>query len=342
MSTLKELAALVGGELIGNPRLEISGVSEIQNGKPGTITFLANPRYKKYLNDTKAAAVFTNDRNLLKERVGIVVDNPQMALAIILKYFQSAVPRPEGIHPTAIVDPTAEIGENVSIGPYSIIAAGAQIGSGTTIGAHTVIGYNTEIGTDSQLYPRVVIYHDCRIGDRVLIHSGTVIGCDGFGFVTIDDIHHKIPQTGWVTIGHDVELGANCTIDRGTIGDTQIGAGSKFDNLVHVAHNVKIGKGCLVAGEVGFAGSAIIGDYCIFAGQVGVAAHVEVGDRAICAAKTGVTKSISGGKVYAGMPVREIREQNKRDAVLTAVALLKKRLLKLEEKVITPHLAKDE
>ncbi|MCK5330226.1 MAG: UDP-3-O-(3-hydroxymyristoyl)glucosamine N-acyltransferase, partial [Candidatus Marinimicrobia bacterium] len=159
MSTLKELAVLVGGELIGDPRLEISGVSEIQNGKPGTITFLANPRYKKYLNDTKAAAVFTYDRNLLKKQAGIVVDNPQMALAIILKYFQSAVPLAVGIHPTTIVDPTAEIGENVGIGPYSIIETGAQIGSNTTIGAHTVIGYNTEIGTNVQLYPRVVIYH---------------------------------------------------------------------------------------------------------------------------------------------------------------------------------------
>ncbi len=334
MSTLKELAALVGGKLIGDMGLVITGVSEIQNGKPDTITFLANPRYKNHLEDTQAAAVIVADRELLGEHNGIIVDNPQLAIAQILAHFQSPLPQPDGIHSTALVDPSAVIGENVGIGPFAVIEADAQIGSGTTIGAHTVIGHRATIGSEGHLNARVVIYHDCQIGDRVLIHSGTVIGCDGFGFVTAADIHHKIPQTGRVVVGNDVEFGANCSIDRGTIGDTRIGAGCKFDNLVHIAHNVKIGVGCLIAGEVGIAGSAVIGDYCIFAGQVGVAPHLKVGDRAICAAKTGVTKSIPGGRVYAGMPVREIREQNKRDAVLTAVALLKKRLLKLEAKVL--------
>jgi len=333
LSTLKELALIAGGELIGDARLDITGISEIQNGKQGTITFLGNPLYKKYLPETKASAVLTNDRALLADRNGIVVDNTQLALARLLEYFKPASTRISGIHSTAVIDPSAEIEPDVSIGPHVVIESGVQIGQNSTIEAQVVIGQNSRIGQDCLLYPQVVIYHHCEVGSRTIIHAGTVIGCDGFGFATVDDVHHKIPQNGQVIIGTDVELGANCTIDRGTIGNTTIGDGSKFDNLVHLAHNVKIGRGCLVAGEVGIAGSAVIGDFCVFAGHVGVAPHLTIGDRAVFAAKTGVTKSLPGGKIYAGMPVREIREQNKRDAVMTAVALLKRRMLKLEDKV---------
>ena len=177
------------------------------------------------------------------------------------------------------------------------------------------------------------IYQDCLVGDNVIIHSGTVIGSDGFGFVTENDVHHKIPQTGNVIIGNEVEIGANCAIDRATIDKTIIGDGTKIDNLVHIAHNVKIGKGCLLAAEVGIAGSVEIGDYCVFAGHSAVAPHVKLGSRSILAAKTGVTKSLAGGKTYAGMPAREIKEKNRRDAIFAEVNILKKRFENLENKL---------
>ncbi|MFH1851006.1 MAG: UDP-3-O-(3-hydroxymyristoyl)glucosamine N-acyltransferase [Candidatus Neomarinimicrobiota bacterium] len=342
MTTLGELATLVSGEPVGDARLEIAGVSEIQHGRAGTITFLSNPKYRQYLSDCPAAAIITNQRDLLAGRPGIIVENPQLAIARVLELFQPLLEQPVGIHPTALIAPTTRIGAGVAVGPYTVIESGAEIGDGTIIGAHTFIGQNSRIGQNARIYPRVTIYHHCQLGDRVIIHSGTVLGSDGFGFVTVADQHHKIPQTGQVLVGSDVEIGANCAIDRATIGATVIGDGCKLDNLVHIAHNVKIGKGCLLAGEVGIAGSTVIGDFCIFAGQVGVAPHLTVGDRAVCAAKTGVTKSIPGGKIYAGMPVREIREQNKRDAIITTVALLKKRLLKLEDKVAALSHQKDE
>ncbi len=333
MANLSELAALVGGELVGDSRLEITGVSEIQNGRPGTITFLSNKLYGKYLADTKAAAVVTNDGENLKNLPGIIVKNPQLALVKLLTFFKPESDQPSGIHPKAVIDSAAVLGKNISIGPFAVIEAGARIGDDSIIGANVYIGRNAVIGSNTRLMPGVMIYDHCQVGDRGVIHAGTVIGSDGFGFVTEGQIHHKIPQLGRVKVGDDVEMGGNCSIDRGTIGDTEIGNGTKFDNLVHIAHNVKIGRGCLIAGEVGIAGSARIGNFCIFAGQVGIAPHTTLGDGTICAAKTGVTKSLEGGKIYAGMPAREIREQNKRDAVFATVALLKNRLLKLEDEL---------
>ncbi len=331
MPRLQDLATLINGELVGDPELEITGVSEIQQGQAGTITFLSNPQYRKFAKSTSASAIIVNDPELLGSKSGIVVKHPQLSIARVLEEFRPQLDQRSGIHPTAVVDPTAQIGTDVAIGPFTVIDSQAVIGDGTVLEAHVTVGQGAVLGSNVHLHSQVVVYHHCQVGDDSVIQAGTVVGSDGFGFATVDNQHHKIPQNGRVVIGRNVELGANCAIDRGTIGDTKIGDDCKFDNLVHIAHNVEIGRGSLLAGEVGIAGSAKIGDYCIFAGQVGVAPHVTVGDRAICAAKTGVTKSLDGGKIYAGMPVREIREQNKRDAVLTAVALLKKRVLKLED-----------
>jgi UDP-3-O-[3-hydroxymyristoyl] glucosamine N-acyltransferase len=330
--TLSELAALVEGSIVGDPALPIVGVSEIQHGRPGTITFLGNPKYRRYLDTTEASAVLVTEADLLQGKPGIVVANPQLAMARILDRFRPELEPLRGIHPTAVVDATARIGEQVAIGAYAVVEARATIGSHTTIGHHTVIGQEATIEERVYLHPRVTIYPRCVIGADTLIHSGTVIGSDGFGFVTEEDQHHKIPQVGRVVIGRSVEIGANCTLDRGTIGDTIIGDGTKLDNLVHIAHNVQVGKGCLLTAQVGIAGSVEIGDGCIFAGQSGVAPHVKIGPKAVFAAKTGVTKSLPGGKVYAGMPAREIREQHRREAVYTEILRLKKRLLRLEQK----------
>ena len=311
MTTLSELADLVKGKIVGDPTMVITGVSEIQNGRESTITFLSNLKYKKYLPTTGASAVVVPEESLLDNKPGIVHHNPQLAIAKILGEFTPKLQYTSGVNETAYVDSKAKIGKNVTIGPFSVIEAGVIIGDDSNIGSHTVIDQKTSIGKNCKIFSNIHIYHGTNIGDNAIIHSGTVIGSDGFGFVTDQDINHKIPQNGYVIIGNDVEIGANCAIDRGTIGDTIIEDQCKLDNHVHLAHNVRLGKGCLLTAAVTIAGSVVVGEFCIFAGHVGVAPHVKIGARSVLAAKTGVSKSLTGGKVYAGKTVCEIREQHK-------------------------------
>ena len=331
MTTLSKLADLVKGKIVGDPTMVITGVSEIQNGRESTITFLSNLKYKKYLPTTGASAVVVPEESLLDNKPGIVHHNPQLAIAKILGEFTPKLQYTSGVNETAYVDSKAKIGKNVTIGPFSVIEAGVIIGDHSNIGSHTVIDQKTSIGKNCKIFSNIHIYHGTNIGDNAIIHSGTVIGSDGFGFVTDQDINHKIPQNGYVIIGNDVEIGANCAIDRGTIGDTIIEDQCKLDNHVHLAHNVRLGKGCLLTAAVTIAGSVEVGEFCIFAGHVGVAPHVKIGARSVLAAKTGVSKSLTGGKVYAGMPAREIREQHKREAVYLEVVRIQKRLKILEK-----------
>ena len=331
MTTLSELSDLVKGKIVGDPTMVITGVSEIQNGRESTITFLSNLKYKKYLPTTGASAVVVPEASLLDNKPGIIHHNPQLAIAKILGEFTPKLQYTSGVNETAYVDSKAKIGKNVTIGPFSVIEAGVIIGDDSNIGSHTVIDQKTSIGKNCKIFSNIHIYHGTNIGDNAIIHSGTVIGSDGFGFVTDQDINHKIPQNGYVIIGNDVEIGANCAIDRGTIGDTIIEDQCKLDNHVHLAHNVCLGKGCLLTAAVTIAGSVEVGEFCIFAGHVGVAPHVKIGARSVLAAKTGVSKSLTGGKVYAGMPAREIREQHKREAVYLEVVRIQKRLKILEK-----------
>ena len=331
MTTLSELSDLVKGKIIGDPTMVITGVSEIQNGRESTITFLSNSKYKKYLPSTGASAVVVSKASLLDNKPGIVHHNPQLAIAKILGEFTPKLLYTRGVNETAYVDSKAKIGKNVTIGPFSVIEAGVIIGDDSNIGSHTVIDQKTSIGKNCKIFSNIHIYHGTNIGDNAIIHSGTVIGSDGFGFVTDKDINHKIPQNGYVIIGNNVEIGANCAIDRGTIGDTIIEDQCKLDNHVHLAHNVRLGKGCLLTAAVTIAGSVEVGEFCIFAGHVGVAPHVKIGARSVLAAKTGVSKSLTGGKVYAGMPAREIREQHKREAVYLEVVRIQRRLKRLEK-----------
>ena len=333
MVTLRKLASIVGGEIIGAPDQVIRGASDIKNGAPNTITFLFNSKHKELINQTSASAIIVSDAAILQDKSGIVVANPRLAMAKVLSVFEPSNNIESGIHATAIVHKTAKIGKNVDIGAFSIIGKHTQIADSTTIHNNVSIGNEVVIGTNVVIFPQVAIYSRVNIRNNVIIDMGTVIGSSGYGYETENDVHHKIPQIGSVVIEADVEVGANCTIDRGTIGNTVIGTGTKLDNLVQIAHNVKIGKGCLLMGQVGIAGSAEIGDYCIFAGQSAVKDGVVIGNGAVFAAKSGVTKSVSGNKIYAGMPVREIREKNKRDAVYSQVVSLKKRLIRLEEKL---------
>jgi len=324
--TLGEIAQHVKGSVIGDAGLLISGVSEIQNSKAETITFLGNLKYKQYLADTFAAAIFVTDEAHLGGKPGVIVPNPQRAIAQTLAlFFPENVPE-AGVHPSAHIDPSVTIGNQVFIDAGAVIQANANIGDGTIIGPNVVIGEHVVLGKGCRIRGNVTIYSGSIIGSRNLIHSGTTIGCDGFGFVTQDGIHEKIPQTGNVIIGDDVEIGSNCAIDRATIGSTQIDKMTKIDNLVHIAHNVTIGKGCLLTASFAIAGSSQVGDYCTFAGQVGVAPHVKIGSHSTFAAKSGVTKSLEGGKVYAGFPAREIRDHHKREALLTEVERMRQKL----------------
>ena len=324
--TLREIAAYVDGKVIGERDINVSGVSEIQNSLPGTITFLGNPKYKQFLTETQAEAIFVRNEDHLNGKNGIVVSNPQLAMARTLRLFFPQTSFEPSIHESAVIDSTASVGKNVFIDAGVVIKSGASIGDNAIIGANVVIGNGAAIGTHCSLKPNVTIYHNVIIGDNCIIHSGTAIGCDGFGYVTENNIHEKIPQTGNVVIGNDIEIGSNCAIDRATIGVTSIGDMTKIDNLVHIAHNVKVGKGCLITAGFAVAGSTEIGDYCTFAGQVGIAPHVKIGSNSVFAAKSGVTKSLEGGKVYAGFPAREIKEHNKREAQLHDITRISQKL----------------
>ena len=324
--TLREIAAYVDGKVIGEPDINVSGVSEIQNSLPGTITFLGNPKYKQFLTETQAEAIFVRNEDHLNGKNGIVVSNPQSAMARTLRLFFPKKSFEPSIHESAVIDSTVSVGKNIFIDAGVVIKSGASIGDNSIIGANVVIGNRATIGTNCCLKPNVTIYHNVKIGDNCIIHSGTVIGCDGFGYVKENNIHEKIPQTGNVVIGNDVEIGSNCAIDRATIGVTSIGDMTKIDNLVHIAHNVKVGKGCLITAGFAVAGSTEIGDYCTFAGQVGIAPHVKIGSNSVFAAKSGVTKTLKGGKVYAGFPAREIREHNKKEAQLHDITRISQKL----------------
>ncbi len=334
MTTLKELADLVGGEIVGDPETEISGVSELENAPPGTISFLSFPKYERYLKSTKASAVvMSKGAKLDNKNAAILVKNPTLSFSTILDYFSPAPPRAREVHSTASLGKNVKLGKDVAVGPYTVLEDDVTVADGVVIGPNCAVGRGSSIRSDSELKYHVTLNHNCVIGKNVLVHSGTVIGSDGFGFTAEKGVHYKVPQTGGVVVEDDVEIGANCAIDRGTMGNTVIGKGTKLDNLVHIAHNVKLGKGCLVTGQAGIAGSTVIGDYVAFGGQSGVTDHVEIGSNARIAARAGVTKSIPGDKTYAGMPAKEIRQQNRLDGLFNRLPELVKRINALEQKI---------
>ena len=329
--TLGEIASKIDGVVVGNPNHLIKGVSQIKEANSGTITFFSNPAYRKYLDSTNADAIIVEKQVYLKKKMGIVVKNSQFAMAKTLELFNPILKHKPMIHSKASISNDANIGENVSIGSGVCIEKGVKIGHGCKIGPNSYIGESSVLGKDCQLFSNVSIYDKTIIGNNVIIHSGTTLGSDGFGFVTINGFHEKIPQTGNVIVGNDVEIGSNCSIDRATIGSTIIGEMTKIDNLVHIAHNVKIGKGCLITAAFAVAGSTEIGDFCTFAGQVGIAPHLKIGKNSVVASKAGITKSLKGGETYAGFPARGIFEHNKKQALINEIAKLKKKLLELSK-----------
>ena len=333
MASLKELGALVDAKVIGNSELFIDGVSSLDDGKPSTISYLYSKKYEKFLESSEAAAVVVSDESLIKNKDGLVVDEPRLAFVKILEFFSEKIDQYANIDKTAQISPSSIIGSKVNIGANVVIGKNVIIDDNVSIGPNSVIDSRSMIGKNTKIFSNIHLYQDSIIGSDCIIHSGVVIGADGYGFVSLEDDHIKIPQLGKVVIGNNVEIGANSTIDCGTIGDTMIGDMCKLDNGVQIGHNVSIGKGCLLTAHVTIAGSTKIGEFCAFGGQAGAVDNVTIGDRAIFACYTAVTKDLPGGKMYSGAPAREIKEKNKRDAVYFDVERLKKRLTIIEDKL---------
>jgi UDP-3-O-[3-hydroxymyristoyl] glucosamine N-acyltransferase len=336
--TAQEIAALVGGDVQGNPGIRILKVSKIEEAAEGDLTFLSNPRYEKYVASTKASAIlvarsFNTDAHARPGLTFIRVDDPYVAFLQSLKRLTPvADPFTPGIHPASVVAESAVIGPGVSLGARSVVGREARIGADTKIAPGCVIGDGAAIGESCQLFPNVTIYHDCRIGNRVIIHAGTVIGSDGFGFAPKQDgTYEKIPQMGIVVIEDDVELGANCTVDRATMGQTVVKRGAKLDNLVHLAHNVVVGENTVIAAQTGISGSTKVGKNVMLAGQVGIVGHIEIGDRAVVMAQSGISKSIPPGKTYFGTPAKEHMRALKIEAIIRSLPELAKDVEELKK-----------
>ncbi len=329
--TLRELARLVGGEVEGDGGVMLSGFRPLGQAGPEHVAFLSNPRYRPALETTRAGAVIVGKdvaapgRNLLR------VDDPYVAYARAMQIFHHQPYRPTGIHPLAFVHPEARVGADPSFHPFAVVSAGAVVGDRVTLMPGAFLGPGAEVGDDTVLHPQVVVEAGCRLGRRCIVHAGTVIGSDGFGFAPEGERYVKIPQVGIVRVEDDVEIGSNCSLDRAAMGETVIGEGSKIDNLVQIAHNVVVGKNCVLAGQAGVAGSSTLGDHTTLAGQAGVAGHLKVGAGAVIAAKSAVFKEVPQGARVAGIPAIDMAEWRRSQSVFARLDQLRKRVLRLEE-----------
>ena len=333
--TLQELADRLGCRLEGGqPGTTVTGVAGLGEAGASDVTFLANPKYAPAVAATRAAAIIANDALPSAPCAILRASNPYLTFARAVGIFAPADPAPPGIHETAIVDAEARIGDGVSVGPFTIIEAGASIGARTRIGSHVTIGRGAVIGDDCRIGSHASIRARATLGHRIVMQDFAIVGSEGFGYARRDDgTHEAIPQTGAVVIEDDVEIGALTAIDRPAVGETRIGAGTKIDNLVQIAHGVRVGRNVLLAAQVGIAGSTKIEDNVALGGQVGVTGHVTVGKGVQAAAKTGVTGDIKAGTVIAGYPSDEIQSWRKSHAALRRMPQLRERIRELEEKV---------
>jgi UDP-3-O-[3-hydroxymyristoyl] glucosamine N-acyltransferase len=337
---LKDLAKILEGELSGDGETLISGVSGIREAKEGDITFIVSPKFKHELEQTKASAVIaTKEFKELKKNF-IFVENPYYAFSKALKYFYEEEYRPLGVDTRAVIGKDTSIGKDVSIHPLAVIGDNAKIGDRVRVYPGVFIGNNTIIGDDTLIYPNVTVREDVIIGKRVILHSGVVIGGDGFGYAADKGRHHKIPQVGGVVIKDDVELGANVTVDRATLGKTIVKRGTKVDNLVQIAHNVVVGEDTIIVAQAGISGSVEIGRHCVIGGQVGFVDHIKIGDNVMIGSQSGVMSDVEPNQVILGSPAMPHKDFFRAQAVYQKlpemrkkVAELEKRLTELEKKV---------
>ncbi len=336
--TAQQIADFLKGTIEGNPEVIVNNLSKIEEGQPGTLTFLANPKYTDYIYSTKASIVLVNSDFKPKEPINatlIKVADAYKSLGVLLNLVEQSKEKKTGIHPLAFIEKSAQIGENVYIGPFVYVGENTVINNDCRIYPHSFIGDGVSVGENSLFYSGVKIYDNCQVGNNCIIHGGTVIGSDGFGFApTENGTYDKIAQIGNVIIEDDVEIGANCAIDCATMGSSRILRGAKLDNLVHLAHNVEIGQNTAVAGQVGVAGSTKIGKNCVFGGQVGVAGHITVADYSIFGAKSGVSSSTKKEHTtWMGAPVQEISDYRRSTAVIRNLPALQRTVTELQKEV---------
>ena len=332
--TLKEIAALIDGEVVGNDSIVITGISGIEEAGEGDITFLSNPKYLPFIRKTRASAIITSKDIKTSPKPIIRTDNPSLAFAkIVSSIVPSELKHPKGIHPTVVLGKDVSLGRDVAVGPYTVIEDNVSVGDNTIIYTGCYVGLKTKIGNNTIIYSNVSIRERMSIGNRVVIQSGTVIGSDGFGFVTIDGKHCRIPQVGTVVIEDDVEIGANVTIDRARFDKTVIGRGTKIDNLVQIAHNVTVGQNCFIVAQVGISGSTTIGDNAILAGQVGIVGHIKIGDNSIVMAQSGVNRSVPSGATFWGYPARPQELAKRVNACVQNLPRLYNTITELKKKI---------
>jgi UDP-3-O-[3-hydroxymyristoyl] glucosamine N-acyltransferase len=332
---LAELAELVGGRIEGDPEREVDAIRTLDAAGPRDLSFLTSPKYREQAAVSGAGALLVG-KEISPAGLGrdlLVVDDPSFALSRLIAVFNPAEAREPGIHPTAVLEPGAEVDRSAHVGPYAVIGAGSRIGAGAAVHALAVVGRLCAVGERAVLYPLAVLYDGTEIGAGSIVHAGAVLGADGFGYATSRGIHHKVPQVGRVVVGDDVEIGANSTIDRAMLGETRIGTGTKIDNLVQVGHNVEVGRHCILCGQAGIAGSTRLGDYVVLAGQAGVAGHIHLGDGAQVAAKSAALTSVEPKTQVAGIPAIPLRKWRRQAVSLSRLETMNRRLKALEKRL---------
>ena len=332
----KDIAALLSGSVEGDPEVAVNNVSKIEEGKPGTLAFLANPKYEHYIYTTGASIVLVNE-DFKPARpcpcTLIRVKSAYDAIATLLQMYESMKPKPAGIEQPSYVSETATVGENPYIGAFAYIGRGAKLGNNVKIYPQAYIGDGVTVGDDTVIYSGVKVYAGCVIGKGCILHSGAVIGADGFGFVPEGDYYKKIPQIGNVVLEDNVEIGANTCIDRATMGSTRIHDGVKLDNLIQIAHNVVIGRNTVIAAQSGVAGTAKVGENCVFGGQVGIIGHLEIGNGTQIAAQSGITNSVKEKSVLRGSPAFDLPYYQKCYVVFRKLPELYSQLRDLQKEV---------
>ena len=331
--TAAQIAERVRGEVLGDGSTPLTGFASADHARAGDLTFADKPEYFAAAEQSAAAAILVPGGFSSTKKVLIRVPNPRVAVARLLPVFFPPDQQPQGIHPSASIDPSARVDATAHIGPHCVIGARVQIGARSVLMGGNHIGRDSSLGEDVCLFPNVVIYPRTVIGQRVVIHAGTVIGSDGYGYCFDEGRHRKVLQVGNVIIHDDVEIGANAAIDRAALGSTVIGAGTKIDNLVHVAHNVVMGRHCLIMGQAGFAGSTQLGDYVIVASQSGIAGHLKLGHQAMIGAKSGVMRDIPDGGKVLGIPAMPDKQAKRQMIAVQQLPDMIHRLRELEKQV---------
>lgn len=332
----QQIAELLGGTVEGNPSAAVSTFAKIEEGQPGAISFLANPKYAHYLYDTESSIVLIGRDFVLERPVKttlVRVANAYEAIARLLTIYESMTQKRSGVHPLAFVSETATVADDVYVGAFAYVGDGATVGAGTQIYPHAVVEERATIGEDCILYPNVSIYHDCKVGNRCILHSGAVIGADGFGFAPSADGYEKIPQIGIVTIEDDVEIGANACVDRSTMGSTFIRRGVKLDNLVQIGHNCDVCSHTVMSAQGGVAGSTKIGEWCMFGGQVGIAGHIQVADHTTLGAQSGLISNKKAGIQMMGSPAIEAKQWMKMQAIMKRLPDMYDELKRLRKEI---------